>query len=284
MRIVQKKLENEKAKLYYEQFENYQEFLKIVESRDRDNAHGEHTLKDNFERGKRWTGVKDYEEARNLLINGWDAKVDFLKKQFETASKELDEKTVVKTFSDVVGFMPIVPNVIIGLPNCMLNNRTETKKSKIIKFLIDTTVSCSEDSDDMIKYYSEVLARIALLERKGYRCRIEILQPFTDEDNSDTKACFSVLIKSENQPFDIKRMAFPMAHTAMFRGFGFAWENSLPIDYDSYHCSGLGVPMYHWGSKKRNNLINGLRNVNEKIVYVSYKEDLNQIFEREVVE
>lgn len=284
MRVVQKKLENESAKLYYEQFENYQEFLKTVESRDRDNSHGEHSLKKNSNRGKDWTGVKNYEEARNLLINGWDAKVEYLKEQFKQASKELDEKRVVKTFSDMVGFMPIVPNVIIGLPNCMLNNRTETKKSKVIKFLIDTTASCGEDSNDMIKYYSEVLARIALLERKGYRCRIEILQCYTDESNSRTKACFSVLIKNENQPFDIKRMAFPMAHTAMFRVFGFAWENSLPINYDSYHCGGLGTPMYHWRSNRRENLINGLRNVNEKIVYVSYKKDLNQIFEREVVE
>lgn len=283
MRVVQKKLENESAKLYYEQFENYQEFLKTVESRDRDNSHGEHRLTDNIRR-KSWSGVESYEEARNLLINGWDAKVDFLKKQFENASKELDEKRVVKTFSDMVGFMPIVPNVIIGLPNCMLNNRTETKKSKVIKFLIDTTASCSEDSDDMIKYYSQVLARIALLEKRGYRCRIEIYQQYSEENNSGTKAGFSVLIKSENQPFDIKRMAFPMSHTAMFRVFGFAWENSLPIPYDDYHCGGLGTPMYHWSSSKRENMINAIRNQNEKIVYVSYKKDLEQIFEREVVE
>ena len=282
MRIVKKPLENERAKIYYEQFDNYQEFLKMVEERDRNNAHGEYRLTDNVRR-KSWSGVENYEEARNLLINGWDAKVNFLKKQFESASKELDEKKVVKQFNDIVGFMPIVPNAIIGLPNCMINSRAEHKKAKVIKFLIDTTASCGEDSDDMIKYYSQVLARIALLEKRGYRCRIEIYQQYSDESNSGTKAGFSVLIKSENQPFDIKRMAFPMAHTAMFRVFGFAWENSLPIPYDDYHCSGLGTPMYHWSSGRRENMINAIRNQNEKIVYVSYKKDLEQIFEREVV-
>lgn len=54
--------------------------------------------------------------------------------------------------------------------------------------------------------------------------------------------------------------------------------------FDNYHCGGLGTPMYHWSSSKRENMINAIRNQNEKIVYVSYKKDLEQIFEREVVE
>lgn len=281
MRVIQKQIKDESSKLYYEQFESYQEFLKVVEERDRTNAHGEYTLKHNSNRGS-WCGVKNYDEARKLLVNGWDAKVEYLKEQFKRASKELDEKRVVKQFSDVVGFMPIVPNVIIGVPTCMINNRVERKKSKVIKFLIDTCASCGEDSDDMIKYYSKVLARIAILEKKGYRCRIEVLQTYTDESGSRIKAGFSVLIKSENQLFDIKRMAFPMAHTAMFRVFGFGWENSLPISYYDYHCDGLGTPMYHWKNSHRENLINAIRDMNEKIVYVSYKKDLEQIFEREV--
>lgn len=281
MRVIQKQIENERAKLYYEQFDSYQEFLKVVEQRDKDTAHGEHTLKYNSDRGS-WCGVKNYEEARNLLINGWDAKVKYLKEEFEKETKNLDDKKVVKQFSDLVGFMPIVPNAIIGLPNCMINMRTEHKKSRVIKFLIDTVASCGEDSDDLIKYYSKVLARIGALEKKGYRCRIEILQSYTDENNRGTKTAFTILVKSENQLFDIKRMAFPMSHTAMLRVFGFAWENSLPIDYDSYHCSGLGVPMYHWNSSKRENLLNAIRNVNEKVVYVNYRKDLEQIFEREV--
>lgn len=283
MRIVKKKLEKESPTLYYEQFDSYQEFLKVVEERDKNNAHGNHTLQNNSDEGD-WCGVQNYEEARKLLINGWDAKVEMLKNEFEKASAKLDEKKVVKQFSDVVGFMPIVPNVIIGVPNCMINNRTESKKSKVIKFLIDTAVSCGVSSDEVIKYYSQVLARIALLERRGYRCRIEILQTYSEESTSKKyKTGFSCLVKSENQLFDIKRMAFPMSHTAMFRVFGFAWENSLPLEFSKYHHGGLGVPMYHWSSERRKHIIDAIRNTNEKIVYVNYRKDLEQIFEKEVM-
>jgi len=281
MRVVQKKIENENNMLYYEQFDSYHEFLNVVEKRDKENPHGEYTLSYSGKRGS-WVGVKSYEEARNLLINGWDAKVEYFKKEFESETKKLDEKKVVKQFTDVVGFMPIVPNAIIGLPNCMINMRTEHKKTKVIKFLIDNTVSGSESSESLIKYYSKVLARIGVLEKNGYRCRIEILQTYTDERTSKIKAGFTVLVKSENQLFDIKRMAYPIAHTSMLRVFGFGWENSLPIDYNKYHHDGLGVPMYHWNNERRNNMLNAMRNQNEKIVYVCYNKDLEQIFEREV--
>ena len=128
MRVVQKKIKDESSILYYEQFESYQEFLKVIEERDRTNAHrDENRLKERASEGD-WCGVKDYDEARRLLINGWDAKVQQLKEEFKKASDGLDEKKVVKQFNDIVGFMPIVPNVIIGLPNCMLNNRIERKK------------------------------------------------------------------------------------------------------------------------------------------------------------
>lgn len=283
MRLVQKDDERKQGKIYYEQFNSYQEFLDKVEERDKNNSHGSHRLEGNAEIGEDWCGVHNYQEARNLLTKGWDAKVEYFKSQFEKASKEVDEKKVVKQFSDVVGFIPIVPNVLIGVPNCMINRRVENKKSKVIKFLIDTDVSCGVNSDKIIKYYSKVLARIATLEKKGYRCRIEVFQSFTQEYNDRTNAMLSVLIKSENQPFDIKRMAFPLAHTAMFRVFGFGWENSLPIDYDSYHFGGLGVPMYHWSKKGRDNILNPIKEGNEKMIYISYKMDLDEVFGKEVV-
>ena len=271
-----------KDNIYYEQFNNYQEFVKIVEERDTTNSHGDHSLVRNANRGEDWCGVKSYQEAKDLLIKGWDAKVEYLKQQFNEASKQCDEKKVVKQFSDIVGFTPIVPNVLIGLPNCMINRKIEVKKTKIIKFLIDTDVSCGVSSNEIIEHYSKVLARIALLERKGYRCRIEIFQAYTEEDSDKTRAMFSVLVKNESQPFDIKRMAFPMAHTAMFRVFGFAWENSLPIKYSSYHHGGLGVPMYHWRKNNRDKILNSVQNGNEKVVYISYKSNLEEVFGKEV--
>ena len=97
MRVVQKKIKDESSILYYEQFESYQEFLKVVEERDRTNAHrSENRLNEIASEGD-WCGVKDYDEARRLLINGWDAKVQQLKEEFKKALDGFDEKKVVIT-------------------------------------------------------------------------------------------------------------------------------------------------------------------------------------------
>lgn len=285
MRVINKRLENENCKVYFEQFNNYQEFLNVIEEREKTNTHSlTNTLKFRASDSE-FAQVKNYEEARDLLINGWDAEIEYLKEQVNEASKDLDERKVLKQINDVVGFMPIVPNAILGLPNSMINMKKDNRKIRIIKFLIDTTVSANVSSREAMKYYSQVLARIALLERKGYRCRIEVMNMFSREcvSSGKVKAGCSVLIKSENQPFDLKRMAYPIAHVSMLRVFGFGWENTLPIDYEKYHCSALGTPMYHWGKEKRNNVLNAIRDMNEKIVYVNYRKDLETIFEKEVI-
>ena len=280
MRVIQKKIENEQAKLYYEQFDNYQEFLRVVEERDKTNAHGRHTLKHNASQGS-WCGVDNYEQARNLLINGWDAKVEYLKQQFDKESKLLEDKKVIKLFDDVVGFMPNVPNAIIGLPNSMRNMKVEHRKSKIIKFLIDTDTSGCVDANEMIEYFSKTLARIAVLEKQGYRCRIEVFNNFSERyQTSGTKTCFSILIKNENQPFDIKRMAFPLAHIAMNRVLGFGWQNSLPIS--NYNSNEMGHPLYVFTKEGRERILNAIKNGNEKLVHIYYGKDLDKIFGKEV--
>lgn len=37
-----------------------------------------------------------------------------------------------------------------------------------------------------------------------------------------------VKVKSASQPMDLKRMSFPIAHTAFFRGIGFDWYSKFP--------------------------------------------------------
>ena len=55
-----------------------------------------------------------------------------------------------------------------------------------------------------------------------------------DFNGNQTIVGCNILVKSENQLFDVKRLCFPLVHSAMSRLFGFAWENSLPIK-DNYH-------------------------------------------------
>lgn len=281
MRTVCKNIRFGKSftKMYYEQFQNYDEYWKIVEEREKTNAHDKDSDLKHICSNSSWVGCKSYEEAKDLLVNGWDSKLDYFKRCVEKETDLLSDTNVVRTFTDVAGFMPIVPNAIMGLPNCMINMRQEKRKSRIIKFLIAMNRSARYGSNDIIEKMSKVLARIAVLERHGYRCRIELFGSFHDGYESDkTIACHSVLLKSENQLFNLRRMAFPIAHSAMQRVFGFAWENSLPINYYSYHFCGLGRSVQYWSQDKREALLEAINENHEKLILIGMESDLEEVF------
>ncbi len=287
MRVVQKtiNLSGNTRKMYYEQFNSYDEYWRIVEQRERTNSHDEsrNVLTKKFE--KNWYGVSTYKEAKELLVNGWGQKVSKIQNALKKEIELCDTKRVARAFSNVCGFMPIVPNAIIGLPNCMIDTRKDLKKTRVIKIMIEIGCCCQYDSDEIIDYFSKVLARIYALEKSGYRCRIEVLSTFSspEKEYTETVVGHSILIKSENQLFDTKRMAFPIAHSAMLRVFGFGWENSLPIDYNSYHTYGLGRAYERWPRNARKEFEEQLNENGEKIIVLTMGDDLDEIFGKGVI-
>lgn len=281
MRIVNKliKFGNRNNKMYYEQFSSYDEYWRTVEMREKTNAHCSERNLENICNDASWVGIGSYEEAKKLLVNGWSEKVEYFKDRVKKESDLIDDSKVMKMFVNVAGFMPIVPNAIMGLPNAMLDLRQDKKKQRVIKFLITMNRSCGYESKEIIEKMAKVVAHISVLERHGYRCRIELFGSFHDGGSCEkTIACHSVLLKSENQLFDIKRMAFPIAHSAMQRVFGFAWENSLPIDYRSYHCSGLGRSVQYWSENYREDLLGAINESNEKLILVGMESDIDEVF------
>ena len=272
MRKVEKKLSN--RTLHYWQYGSYIEFLNDIENRTTQNER-EETIRDN---GYDWTGVRSYDEARNLLLNGWKREVELFKSETKKELDKCDTRKVVKYFDDVCGFAPIVPNAIMGLPNSMINNRVEQKKSKIIKFLIAVNRSCSYGSREIIEKMSKILARIIVLENNGYRCRLEIAGSFSSKYGTKPIVMFSTLIKSENQPIDMTRLAFPIVHSAMQRAIAFNREKHLPgfDNYWSYHESGLGQSLQYWGKEQRQEVLNAINERNEKIIFVGMETDIEK--------
>lgn len=281
MRIVEKEIKfgrDKSRKLYYEQFHSYQEYLQIVEERMKTNSHSVEHDWEHLTSDKKWCGVSNYKEARDLLLNGWDKEVETLKKSISKEIDICDKKQFVKQFSDIVGYVPIVPHVIMNLPNSMINFRKDTKKTKVIKFLIGMNRSWTYSSKEIIEKMSKIFARICLLERQGYRCRIEMIGQQSSEGSSKTIVAHTVLIKSENQLMDVKRVCFPIVHSAMQRVFSFGWENCLPLEFEEYHDYGMGVALQYWEKENRDKVLEAINENGEKLIYISVDSDIEELF------
>ena len=193
---------------------------------------------DPYER-KSFTGATK-EETYKMLREGYQPTVDALKKgtRVSASGKRF------KLFNGVVGFAPIVPNAIMGLPNSMVNSSMKQIKTKVLDIYYDMTVSAYVDSNDLIKAGQKMLGVILEMEAQGYRFNLYVCQTYGDGKGCDM---LCVKVKSANQPFDLKRMSFPVSHTAFFRGVGFDWYSKFPIG--TYRI-GYGTPIYHLKSQE----------------------------------
>lgn len=179
-----------------------------------------------------WFGVKSYDEALELLRNGYQPTVDAMCGVFK-ASRNGEAKRI--TFqNEIQGFAPVVPLALKGVPNCMVNMTMKPIKAKVIDVCYDMTASCSVKSSDIIKAGQALLGTIVELEKQGYRFNIYAVQSYSDEVSCDMLA---VKVKSSGQPLDLKRISFPLTHTAFFRVIGFDWYSKVP---GGKHRSGYG--------------------------------------------
>jgi hypothetical protein len=194
-------------------------------------------------------------DSMNNPLNGWfggswDDCVQWLKygkeQNVEEFKKQIDhitsnyKKTSVRPYNDYVGYAPNVPNLVMGLPKTMINQKRYPKKTKILSVFIDVTRSFLVKEEECVAFGSKLLGYIMKLEMSGYRVKIMAGASFGDK-NEDRLYCVTFPIKNENQPLDLKRINFPLTNIGMLRRICFRWYETCP---DAQNITGYGNPIY----------------------------------------
>ena len=170
-----------------------------------------------------WNGCDSYEQALDLLRNGYVDKVEEIRKEVDKSVRRQGKRITFN--NDIVGYAPIVPLAILGVPNSMINSTMKSIKTKVLEICYDMTCSCGTDSEKIINVGVEFLKVVAGLEMQGYRVKLTAVQTYTNYKNS---YILKVNLKSDNQPLDLKRISFPTMHTGFFRVIGFDWYSKTP--------------------------------------------------------
>ena len=175
------------------------------------------------EQDKEWCGVKSYDEALEYLEKGYQPVVDKLK--FAIKADLTGKGKRISFHNDIVGYAPIVPLAIMGVPNAMVNSHMKMIKAKVVDVYYDGVFWCGVSSKDIIKTGSKVIAAILQLEQQGYRFNLYQVQSYSDSKSCDM---MTVKLKDAAQPLDLKRVSFPLTHTGFFRVIGFDWYSKTP--------------------------------------------------------
>lgn len=191
-----------------------------------------------------WRGVKNYEEAIDLLKNGYIDKVEKIQKEINKSV--IGQSKRITFHNDIVGYAPIVPLAILGVPNSMINSKMKPIKAKVIEICYDVGCSADVDSEDIIRIGLAFLKIIANMEMQGYRIKLTAVQ---DYSTNSIVNLLRINLKSANQPLDLKRISFPTIHTGFFRVIGFDWFSKTP--HGKYIGIGYGRPITAIFSNKK---------------------------------
>jgi len=170
-----------------------------------------------------WHGVKSYDEALDFLRNGYQPIVEQLKGLSKV--KATGETKRITFQNEVQGFFPVVPLAMMGIPNSMVNMTMKPIKCKVIDVYYDMTAECNYTSEQIIKANGKLIGAITELEKQGYKFNLYAVQGYAGDRDADMLA---VKIKSSDKPIDLRRMSFPLCHTAFFRVIGFDWYSKFP--------------------------------------------------------
>jgi len=206
--------------LNIEMYNSAQEVADDLQTRERTDKRFE----DTFRPGRSSFIGATRTEAYAMLREGYQPVVEAMKTKMRISAKGQGKR--FKTYNDVAGFQPIIPNAIMGLPNSMINSSMKPIKTKVLDIYYEMTVPAFRDSKELIKAGQKMLGVILELEAQGYRFNLYCTQGYYEQKTGCDMLC--VKVKSASQPMDLKRMSFPIAHTAFFRGIGFDWYSKFP--------------------------------------------------------
>lgn len=255
-----------------EHFTSINQFLATINSRKNNNAMGGcHSSEDS---DSTFRGTKSYAEATELITKGWEEVLPRIREQFEVSIKANQNGTIDRrrTYNHVVGYVPNVPNAILGLPQSMINQKREAQKVKVVSIVYAPDANCGTSTDTFIKAGIVVLNIINRLELNGLRVRL-MITPMDSFKNGTFVSC-TVDVKDFREQLDLKKLAFPIANPSMLRRFGFKWLETYPeLTEDGFSC-GYGRTISNESGHKADLVKAGIINENDYFLSLGGIENL----------
>lgn len=192
----------------------------------------------NDEGREAFTGTVDMAQAVKLAKEGWEAGTQAIAKVSSALVDKVAYKIVRTDYVyDVAdGFTFDVARVCANEPEHWV--RTEEyeavgKSTRFVRIQLNCCVSGAIDKSVITARGARVAALVELLEYAGCRCEVLVGAKTGHGTRNDggTYAVARVLVKAFDQPLDVGRLAFALAHPSMLRRMMFGvWEHaSEPI-------------------------------------------------------
>lgn len=172
-----------------------------------------------------FTGTRDFKQAADLFLNGWDSGISAIKGCGNDFSAPAN-KAIVRNY--YVGGSPNVARAMQGLPDSMRQVYRVPQKQKVLTLFIDMCVSARIKRKRYMECGCYLYQAVREIERQG--TRVQIITGFADriDGKPELIICPEIVLKRASENVDAGRLSFALAHMGMFRRLGFKYIETCP--------------------------------------------------------
>lgn len=184
--------------------------------------------------------------AVEALEYGTDRYLVEFTKRYKTSKEYLENQLSKKPNGfkkDVVGFLPIVPNVLIGNPVNMISNDIKPHKIPTARIFIDRSATCGYSCTQIICFESIIFALVQIMESRGIRCEIHAVDTSFERSGKEEARALILKIKDYMQPLNLYKIQFPIVAPDFFRRISFRLLETDDRIRNYEWCDGYGTTM-----------------------------------------
>lgn len=192
----------------------------------------------------KFAGTRSLEEADRLLHDGDRDNMELLKKYgFEPDVKKYNFAQRRKITPAVVGFAPIVPNAIAGVPVAMQRVEQIKVQQRVVNVVLSVGFDYTIDKKDYATFAAKVLNACISLEKRNIRVNLYVVMGAREKNKIDGQHVVSfVKIKDSKQAIDPLSVAYPVINASFLRRHNFRLIETTP-GVSHLFCSNYGVPL-----------------------------------------
>ena len=225
-----------KSKAIIERFDSLASYASVIGKRTPNTVFSGRSLASKTG-SESFTLTASYDDSLALMMTGYKEGLKNLTASQGTRVAHASRVAKNLPATDVVGYIPHIPNAIIGIPQSMISTKPTEQKAKVISILYDMGSSCGTDAEQFVAAGRKLLEVIMTLELQGYRVGLKILTSFCE---TSQKAFCIVKVKDHRQQSNPLKIAYPLLHPSFFRRQGFRWLETCPAITDRGFSSGYG--------------------------------------------
>lgn len=164
-----------------------------------------------------FTKTKSFDEAIDLLHDGWTDKAKELTKKLKAVERDMAPIMKQQRRVSVAGYQPIVPLFLAGQPANMIGTRMQPVKQKVVTLVKSVSYSGNVEPEEWTEQGLKALAVVKKLESNGHRVNVDIVRGGYDPDTKTNGIVCRVRVKNANERLNVSKLAFTMCHPSIQR-------------------------------------------------------------------